>query len=127
VIILPLVSLKSVTFFTKFNSLGKTRQKAAFRRHQRNSHAFFPSGTITVFFLMGVVIYFASTWGINVNTTDVTSPNYVPLVLPTFFCLSGMLSLGMFIHNAIITIMNNNKYQENNASIMIALYWCRSL
>ena len=34
----------------------------------------------------------------------------------SFPSLSGMMALGLFIHNAIITIMKNNKYQENNVS-----------
>lgn len=34
----------------------------------------------------------------------------------SFCSLSGMLALGLFIHNAIITIVANNKYQENNVS-----------
>ena len=32
----------------------------------------------------------------------------------SFPSLTGILALGLFIHNAIITIMTNNKHQENN-------------
>ena len=67
-------------------------------------------------FLIGVVIYYASEWGINVNFDDVTSPEYVPMFKSTFCSLSGMLALGLFIHNAIITIVSNNRYPENNVS-----------
>ena len=67
-------------------------------------------------FLIGVVIYYASIWGINVNFDDVTSPEYVPMFKSTFCSLSGMLALGLFIHNAIITIVSNNRYPENNVS-----------
>ncbi len=72
---------------------------------------------MTVIFLIGVVIYYASVWGININLDDVTSPEYVPMYKSTFCSLSGMLALGLFIHNAIITIVSNNRYPENNVSI----------
>jgi sodium-coupled neutral amino acid transporter 9 len=67
-------------------------------------------------FLIGVVCYYASVWGINVNFDDVASPEYVPMYKSTFCSLSGMLALGLFIHNAIITIVSNNRYPENNVS-----------
>lgn len=31
--------------------------------------------------------------------------------------LTGVLTLAFFIHNCIITLMKNNKHQENNVSI----------
>jgi hypothetical protein len=71
---------------------------------------------VTVIFLIGVVIYYASVWGININLDDATSPEYVPMYKSTFCSLSGMLALGLFIHNAIITIVSNNRYPENNVS-----------
>ena len=38
-----------------------------------------------------------------------------------------MMALGLFIHNAIITIMKNNRNQENNVSFKVTileLYFC---
>ena len=82
-------------------------------------------------------------WGINAEFSDETSEQYIPLaryrkptqiIVSTFFknfltlfCISrssfpsltGILALGLFIHNAIITIMTNNKHQENNVIILI--------
>ena len=34
-----------------------------------------------------------------------------------FLYYAGILTLALFIHNAIITIMSNNRHQENNVSI----------
>ncbi|KAG8238087.1 hypothetical protein J437_LFUL012194 [Ladona fulva] len=110
VIVFPLVNFRSATFFTKFNSLG----------------------TLSVIYLIIFVIAKAASWGIHINPSpinnllvngtipigsgvlkeimDVTTP----LFLPSFPALSGMLALSFFIHNIIINIMRNNKYQENN-------------
>ena len=77
-------------------------------------------------------------WGINAEFSDETSEQYIPLAryckptqiivstfLKTFYIsrssfpsLTGILALGLFIHNAIITIMTNNKHQENNVIIL---------
>lgn len=35
-----------------------------------------------------------------------------------FAQLSGVLTLAFFIHNCIITLMKNNKHQENNVSVL---------
>ena len=91
---IPVVSLKSATFFTKFNAIG----------------------TLNVVFLTGVILYLASEWGINVDLFNKSSIFYVPTFKKTFPSLSGMMALGLFIHNAIITIMKNNRNQENNVS-----------
>ena len=92
ILLLPVISVKSPTFFTKFNSLG----------------------TLNVFFLIGVVMFLGGSWGFHVDFQDPTSFEYVPLFKSSFPSLSGMMALGLFIHNAIITIMKNNRYQENN-------------
>ena len=57
IILLPLICLKSPTFFTKFNSLG----------------------TANIFFLIGVVFYFATKWGINANFGDINADDYIPM------------------------------------------------
>ena len=91
--------LKSPTFFTKFNSLG----------------------TINIVFLIGVVFYFASQWGINANMDDIHSEHYIPMFKKSFPSLSGMMALGFFIHNAILTILKKNRYQENNVRFKIKI------
>ena len=98
-ILLPLISLKSATFFTKFNSLG----------------------TLNIFFLIGVVFYLAITWGIHADISDINSDVYIPMFKDSFPSLSGMMALGLFIHNAIITIIKKNRYQENNVLFSIPL------
>lgn len=40
----------------------------------------------------------------------------------TFPATSGMLTLSMFIHNIIITIMRNNENQKHNASNYIIIF-----
>ena len=96
IILLPLICLKSPTFFTKFNSLG----------------------TINIFFLIGVVFYFATKWGINATVDDINSDQYIPMFKNSFPTLSGMMALGLFIHNAILTILKKNQRQENNVRIL---------
>ena len=96
-ILMPMICLKSPTFFTKFNSLG----------------------TINIVFLIGVVFYFASQWGINANLDDIQSEHYIPMFKKSFPSLSGMMALGFFIHNAILTILKKNRYQENNVRFKI--------
>jgi len=100
VIVFPLINLKSATFFTKFNSLG----------------------TVSILFILSSVLYRTYGWGINADFSDVTSEQYIPLVRSSFPSLTGILALGLFIHNAIITIMSNNKHQENNGRDMSIAY-----
>jgi hypothetical protein len=93
-LLLPMISMKSPTFFTKFNSVG----------------------TINVFFLISVISYLGWNWGWNVDFVDTSSQFYVPMYKNSFPSLTGMMALGLFIHNAIITIMKNNRHQQNNVS-----------
>lgn len=97
IVVLPMISLKSPTIFTKFNSVG----------------------TINVFFLIGLVIFLGASWGINADFEHEDSVVFTPMYKDSFPSLSGMMALGLFIHNAIITIMKNNKFQENNVSLIM--------
>ena len=99
IIVLPMISLKSPTIFTKFNSVG----------------------TINVLFLIGLIIFLGASWGINADFEHADSVVFTPMYKNSFPSLSGMMALGLFIHNAIITIMKNNKYQENNVSLTSVL------
>lgn len=99
-VLFPLINLQSVTFFTKFNSLG----------------------TVSIIFILTSVLYRCYDWGFNADFSDVDSEEYIPLIKSTFPSLTGILALGLFIHNAIITIMSNNKYPENNGRDMTLAY-----
>ena len=55
--------------------------------------------------------------GINVNFSDATSAHYVQLISGKFPALTGTLALSYFIHNAVLTILRNQKHPENNASL----------
>ena len=94
VLLLPLICLKSATFFTKFNALG----------------------TVSVFYIVAFVCTKASQWGLHVEFTDTSSPYYIPLMRSNFPALSGMLALALYLHNCVVSIMKNNRHQENNAS-----------
>lgn len=99
-VLYPLINFKSATFFTKFNSLG----------------------TVSIVFIFSSVMYRSYKWGINADFTNTASPQYIPLVSSSFPSLTGILALGLFIHNAIITIMENNRHQENNGRDMSLAY-----
>jgi sodium-coupled neutral amino acid transporter 9 len=86
-IMFPMLNWRSITFFTKFNSMG----------------------TVSVLYLIIFVAAKASTWGINMPDWNVEF-----YMKPTFCALSGMLSLSYFIHNIIISVMRNNRHQEHN-------------
>ena len=77
---------------------------------------FFVSGTFNILFLVGVVLYYSYSWGININITDVDAAEYTSLALPSVYCLTGTLAMGLFIHNCLITIVKGNKNQKNNVS-----------
>ncbi len=63
------------------------------------------------------MIYFGATWGINADFINPEAAFYVPLFRPSFYLLTGILSMGLFIHNAILTIVKANVNQENNVSV----------
>ena len=67
-----------------------------------------------MFYLIGLIVYLASAWGINVDIHNPSAVEYTPLFSSSFYCLSGMLALGLFIHNAIITITSNNAVAYTN-------------
>ncbi|KAI6229400.1 hypothetical protein M3Y95_00527200 [Aphelenchoides besseyi] len=90
----PLFNLKSPTFFTKFNVLG----------------------TISVLYLIGFTISKACECGFNVDFVNPHSINYVKLFNWNFPALTGTLALSFFIHNAVLTILRNQKHPENNAT-----------
>ncbi|GBN24553.1 Sodium-coupled neutral amino acid transporter 9 [Araneus ventricosus] len=97
---IPFVSLKSPTFFSKLNALG----------------------TLAVIVLIAFIITKGVIWGINFNTFDLTSINYVHLFKATFPVLVGTLSLSFFIHNCVLSLLRNQKKPENNPRDLAIAY-----
>lgn len=67
------------------------------------------TGTMSVLYLMIFVITKGAGWGAHID-----SWMSVITIKTDIGVLSGMLALSFFIHNIIITIMKNNRQQENN-------------
>ncbi|KAG7190032.1 hypothetical protein KM043_006182 [Ampulex compressa] len=96
-LIYPLLNFKSPTFFTKFNSLG----------------------TASILYLIIFVVVKSASWGINMEQAEW---QISWLLKPTFPALSGMLTMSFFIHNIIITIMQNNQDQQKNGRDLLIAY-----
>lgn len=89
----PVITLKSVNIFMKFNVVG----------------------SLSVIYLILFSMYKSWQWGVlNVNFTDSNSMNYVPLYTSEFFTMTGVLSLALFIHNFIISLLSTQQNPENN-------------
>ena len=92
IVLLPIISMKSPTFFTKFTSFG----------------------ILNAFFLIGIVVFLGGSWGMHANFTDPDSDVFVPMYNNDFPPLSGINAFGLLY--PIITMMKNNRYQEKNVS-----------
>lgn len=82
----PLCSVRSPTFFTKFNSLG----------------------TVSAIYIIIFTIIKASIWGVNLDFTK------IPMFKASFPALTGLLTLAYLIHNCILSIMRNQENPKNN-------------
>ncbi|GMR49737.1 hypothetical protein PMAYCL1PPCAC_19932, partial [Pristionchus mayeri] len=89
----PLLNFKSPTFFTKFNVLG----------------------TVSVFYLLSFTASKLVECGLNLDFVNRASIHYAALFSWRFPALTGTLTLSYFIHNAVLTILRNQKHPENNA------------
>ena len=74
-------------------------------------------GFLFNFALVGIVLYFAGHWGLNVDFSNPDAELYMPLFKPSFYRLTGVLSMGLFLHNAVISIVGKTKNQEDNVSV----------
>lgn len=75
-------------------------------------------GTLAVLYLFIFVVIKSYSWGINLSAPTIGgSTDFSEFYKNTFPATSGMLTLSLFIHNIIITIMRNNENQKHNASI----------
>jgi len=80
-------------------------------------------GTLAVLYLFIFVIVKSYSWGINMSAPTIEGlTDYSEFYKNTFPATSGMLTLSMFIHNIIITIMRNNENQKHNASNCIIIF-----
>ncbi|XP_066887082.1 neutral amino acid transporter 9 isoform X5 [Kogia breviceps] len=92
-LLLPLLNFKSPSFFSKFNILG----------------------TVSVLYLIFLVTLKAIRLGFHLEFHwFMPTEFFVPEIRFQFPQLTGVLTLAFFIHNCIITLLKNNKNQENN-------------
>ncbi|XP_039211574.1 sodium-coupled neutral amino acid transporter 9 isoform X2 [Crotalus tigris] len=101
-IILLLLNFKSPSFFAKFNILG----------------------TVSVIYLVILVTMKAALLGFHLEF-DWTATNtyFVPEFRIFFPQLTGVLTLAFFIHNCVITLLKNNRNQENNVRDLSIAYF----
>uniref|UniRef100_A0A915P5Y4 Amino acid transporter transmembrane domain-containing protein n=1 Tax=Meloidogyne floridensis TaxID=298350 RepID=A0A915P5Y4_9BILA len=99
--IFPLLNFRSPGFFMRFNGLG----------------------TISVVYLICFTLIKSAECGLNLDFTNHLSKNYIQLFNWKFPALTGTLALAYFIHNAILTILRNQKHPENNARDLLIGYF----
>ncbi|XP_007942371.1 sodium-coupled neutral amino acid transporter 9 [Orycteropus afer afer] len=106
-LLLPLLNFKSPSFFSKFNILG----------------------TVSVLYLIFLVTLKAVRLGFHLEFHWFTPTEFfVPEIRFQFPQLTGVLTLAFFIHNCIITLLKNNKNQENNVEeLSVSLKICSNL
>ncbi|XP_053788208.1 neutral amino acid transporter 9 isoform X4 [Vidua chalybeata] len=101
-VLLPLLNLKSPSFFAKFNVLG----------------------TVSVVYLVFLVTVKAAYLGIHLEFNWFTENEFfVPEFRILFPQLTGVLTLAFFIHNCVITLLQNNRNQENNVRDLCIAYF----
>ncbi|XP_054431323.1 neutral amino acid transporter 9 [Pteronotus mesoamericanus] len=100
-LLLPLLNFKSPSFFSKFNILG----------------------TVSVLYLIFLVTLKAARLGFHLEFHWFSPTEYfVPEIRFQFPQLTGVLTLAFFIHNCIITLLKNNRNQENNVRDLSIAY-----
>lgn len=100
-LLLPLLNFKSPSFFSKFNILG----------------------TVSVLYLIFLVTFKAFHLGFHLEFHWLLPTEFfVPEIRFQFPQLTGVLTLAFFIHNCIITLLKNNKNQENNVRDLSIAY-----
>ncbi|KAK1345409.1 hypothetical protein QTO34_014122 [Cnephaeus nilssonii] len=102
-LLLPLLSFRSPSFFSRFNVLGALRCEA---------------GTVSVVYLTFLVTLKAARSGFHLEFHWFTPTEFfVPEIGARFPQLTGVLTLAFFIHNCVITLLKSNKNQENNVAV----------
>lgn len=101
ILLLPLLNFRSASFFARFTFLG----------------------TISVIYLIALVTVKAFQLGFHLEFHWIDSTDlFVPEFRIWFPQLTGVLTLAFFIHNCIITLMKNNKNQQNNVRDLSLAY-----
>uniref|UniRef100_A0AAY4DUX8 Neutral amino acid transporter 9 n=1 Tax=Denticeps clupeoides TaxID=299321 RepID=A0AAY4DUX8_9TELE len=106
ILLLPLLNFRSASFFARFTFLG----------------------TLSVVYLITLVTIKAIRLGFHLEfhwfeSTAFFVPGHLYHCLrPLFAQFTGVLTLAFFIHNCIITLMKNNKHQENNVRDLSLAY-----
>ncbi|KAM4615470.1 neutral amino acid transporter 9 isoform 1-T2 [Polymixia lowei] len=101
ILLLPLLNFRSASFFARFTFFG----------------------TISVVYLIMLVTLKAIRLGFHLEFHWFESTQfYVAEFRLLFPQLTGVLTLAFFIHNCIITLMKNNRHQENNVRDLSVAY-----
>ncbi|PAA62191.1 hypothetical protein BOX15_Mlig002873g1 [Macrostomum lignano] len=101
----PLISIKSPSFFSKFNALG----------------------TVAAGYLLLFVLAKAIGWGFNMNFTSQDSLMRIQQFSPKFFSYTGILSVALFCHCFLILLVKPAKNPKNNTRDLIIAYVCVSI
>eukprot|EP00049_Salpingoeca_infusionum_P022365 m.6332 g.6332 ORF g.6332 m.6332 type:complete len:656 (+) comp5145_c0_seq2:331-2298(+) len=91
VLLFPLLNFKSLTFFTKFNSLG----------------------ILSIIYIIFFVVFAASS-DYTVSPVGGIHTNDINWASSKFPSLTGVLSLAFFIHNGCLSIMRNQRRPDKN-------------
>ncbi|XP_034048427.1 sodium-coupled neutral amino acid transporter 9 isoform X1 [Thalassophryne amazonica] len=101
ILLLPLLCFRSASFFARFTFFG----------------------TISVVYLIVLVSIKTARLGFHLEFHWFHAPkSFVPEFRLLFPQLTGVLTLAFFIHNCVITLMKNNKHQENNVRDLSVAY-----
>lgn len=96
----PITCLRSVNIFLKFNIIG----------------------TLSVFYLLAFALFKAYSWDLVHISFDPKSTFYVKLFDWNFPIYTGVLSLAMFIHNCLTTLLKTQKNPQNNMRDLAIAY-----
>lgn len=96
----PITCLRSVNFFLKFNIIG----------------------TFSVFYLLIFAIFKAYSWNFINISFDKDSEFYVHLFDWNFPIYTGVLSLALFIHNCLTTLLKTQKNPQHNQRDLAIAY-----
>ncbi|CAL8072977.1 unnamed protein product [Calicophoron daubneyi] len=99
-VVFPLISIRSPAFLGKF---------AAF-------------ASVSVLYLLGLVIYKTIHWGIHLDFTSDHPFLYVPQYQSSFPSLTGICALAFFIHNSLQAITRPQKHPENNGRDIVLAF-----
>lgn len=95
----PIICCRSVNIFLRFNFIG----------------------TISVFYLLAFSLFKAYYWGFDNISFDQSSSSFIKLIDWNFPVYTGVLSLALFIHNCLLTLLRTQqKPQHNQRDLAIA-------